>query len=118
MAQRIHIPQQVIPPGSYAHEITAPSRSNSARLMMTRQPPWPVGNVFTYRAYERERHTGEAKLLTFGTLTGGPSTAKDGTPNPPWELILTWAADKDRDLIRFEIDVIQAFTTAVTVEFL
>lgn len=118
MAQRIDIPLSTIPIGSYVHEILAPARKNSAILTMTRQPNgWPSGELFTYRVYERNRNAAEAGLLTFGTESGGPAVGKDGTVNPPFSVTLTWPDDKDRDLIRIELDVVQAFETALTVEF-
>jgi len=148
MAQRINLPRQAIPPGFYSHEIIAPTRSSAARVTLTRAPGgWPAGELFTYRAFERERNS-EAlsqlgrlrrlmratfwwgrqvssvvirhsiNLLTSGMESGGPAVGKDGTVNPPLVITLRWPVDKDRDLIRFELDVVQTFTTAITVEFL
>lgn len=119
MAQRINLPRQVIPIGSYTHEIMAPNRSNAARLTMTRAPlGWPIGELFTYRISERERNSETLNLLTFGTESGGPAIGKDGTINPPFVVTLTWPLDKDRDLIRIELDVVQPFETALAVDFL
>lgn len=123
MAQRINLPRQAIPPSPigepYSYEIIAPNRSSAAQLTMTRAPGgWPPGELFTYRAFERERNSGALNLLTGGTESGGPAVGKDGTVNPPLVVTLTWPLDKDRDLIRFELDVVQTFTTAITVEFL
>lgn len=149
MAQRVDIPLGPVPPGLYAHDILAPARSDSAKLTLTRQPlGWPVGALFTYRVYERERAGSSASLarleklnamneeptvfnraaaaaaintldlITSGTESGGPSIGKDGTVNPPFVVTIKWGADKDRDLLRFELDVLQLFTTAITVEFL
>ena len=119
MAQRINLPRQAIPPGFYSHEIIAPTRSSAARVTLTRAPGgWPAGELFTYRAFERERNSGALNLLTSGTESGGPAVGKDGTVNPPLVITLRWPVDKDRDLIRFELDVVQTFTTAITVEFL
>lgn len=119
MAQRINISRREIPVGSYSHEILAPNRSNAAQFTLTRAPGgWPEGELFTYRFYERERNSDNLNLLTSGTESGGLAMGKDGTPNPPFGVTLTWPPDKDRDLIRIELDVVQTFTTALTLEFL
>jgi len=118
MAQRINLPYRTIPVGNYVHEILTPVKKNSAVMTMTRQPDgWPVGELFTYRIYERNRNSPDATLLTFGTESGGPSTGRDGTINPPFRVSLTWPVDKERDLIKVELDVVQAFNTAITLEF-
>lgn len=119
MAQRIQLPSQLIPVGSYVHEILAPTRANGARVTLTRTTPWPVGDVLTYRIYERERN-GTLQLLVGATESGQGAdfVGKDGTVNPPLAVQLNWGADRDRDLIRFELDVLQSFTTGITVEFI
>lgn len=119
MAQRIDIPLGLVPPGSYAHEILAPARSNAAKITMTRQPvEWPVGELFTYRVFDRERNSGVVNLMTSGTEYGGLRIGRDGTVNPTFSRAFIWREDKDRDLIRIELTVVQTFTTAITIEFL
>lgn len=122
MAQKIQLPQLLIPAGNYSHEIDAPARANSARLTMTRPGSplwWPIGDVFTWRVYERERN-GVLQLLCSGTEKGSGAdiTGRDGASNPPLTLTMRWPVDRDKDHIRIELDVLQAFTTAVTLEFL
>ena len=75
-----------------------------------------MGDVFTWRVFERERN-GTLQLLASASETGGPAFGKDGTPNPPLIISLSWAADKDKDTLRFEIDAAQAFTTEVFIDW-
>jgi hypothetical protein len=119
MAQKINIPYQEIPVGTYVHEIQAPGRKDAALLTMTRQPlGWPAGPLFTYVVSERNRGQATATILTSGAEEGGPSIGKDGTVNPPFKIGLRWAADKDKDIIRFEVTVLQPFSTALSIEFI
>lgn len=118
-ADRIVIPQTDVTPGLYSHTITTPSRASRARVILTRPVNWPAGDIFTYTIYERERN-GLLVRLTGATEagTGGPVVGRDGTINPPLTILLTWPTDRDKDEIRFDADVLQTFTTAITVEFL
>jgi hypothetical protein len=43
---------------------------------------------------------------------------RGGVVNPPLVITLTWPPDADRDLIRFEVTVLQTFTTAIIVDFI
>mgnify|MGYP001602017839 CR=1 FL=1 len=118
MPDVITIPEQTIPIGSYAHEIDAPARRTAARITLTRPGAgWPIGAVLTYRIFERERG-GNLLLLTGTTEMGGPIIGKGGVVNPPLVIGLSWPDDRDKDVIRFEVEVLQAITTAITVEFL
>jgi len=118
MASSIHIGPLVIQPGNnQTFEITAPSRANGATIKISRFS-WPAGALFTYRVLEAERGSGDPQLLTSGTENGGTVIGKNGEIDPPLIIGLKWAADKDRDRIRFEVDVFQAFTTEVFMDFI
>ena len=119
MATSVTLPYLPVTPGAYAHEILTPGRANGARLTMTRAPAgWPSGALFTLRILERQRN-GVLQPLARWAETGGPALGKDGvTVNPPLVTSIQWGADKDRDLVRVELDVVQTFSTAITVEFL
>lgn len=123
MPRRLDLPSTVIAPGSYAHEVDTPTRSDSASLTFTREgiapaTSWPEGDLFDLRVYERDRGDGSVHLLYSARIAGGevihPGT---GQVNPPMQVGLSWAADKDKDIIRAELDVFQTFRTAITLEF-
>ena len=119
MPRKVSLSARDYVPGAYQVEIDAPNRKNSAVITMTREGlGWPVGELFTYRVYERNRGSQTLQLLTGATESGGPAVGRDGTVNPPLRISLQWAPDKDKDVIRFEMDVVQTFRTAITMEFL
>ena len=116
MARTIDIPSVTIPVGPSAFEVDSPVRANGARITITRFS-WPVGPLFTWRVYERERG-GSLQLLASAAEAGGPAPKRDGSPgDAPLLIQLTWAADKDRDRIRFEVDALQSFTCGVKVDW-
>ena len=117
MASSIHIPSTSFPPGTYSNEVLTPVRANGARITVSRDVQWPVGAVFSYQISERQRN-GSLNLLTGATEPGGQMIGKGGVVNPPLVITLTWPPDADRDLIRFEVTVLQTFTTAITVDFI
>lgn len=105
--------QLTFPVGLTALEITAPVRANGARVILQRQA-WPEGQLFTWKVWERERN-GLLVPLAAATEFGGPAPFRDGTPgDAPLVITLSWPADKDKDLIRVEIDALQAFASDVT----
>lgn len=107
----------IVPVGPFVREITTPTRANGARITLTRES-WPAGALFDWRVYERERN-GTLRLLTQGNEVGGPAPRPNGPPgDAPLVITLTWAVDKDKDVIRFEADVFQAFNTTPTLEWL
>jgi hypothetical protein len=112
----INIPSAVIPVGLSAFEIDTPTRANGATLTLTRFS-WPVGPLFTWRVYERERN-GVLQLLASGDESGGEGFYKDGTPGAPLTIGLRWPVDKDKDRIRVEVDALSPFTAGVKVEWL
>lgn len=102
--------------GPLVREISTPTRANGARITLTRLS-WPAGPLFNWRVYERQRN-GTLSLLTQGDEVGGDTTGKDGTLNPPLVITLRWPVDADKDVIRFEADVFQAFQTDLTFAWL
>lgn len=74
--------------------------------------------MFQYHISERQR-TGVLRELMSATEsgTGGPLRGKGGVVNPPLVIRLTWPLDADRDLIRFEVTVLQPFVAGITMEF-
>jgi len=126
MAKKVRIPPgngfTDLPVGPFSFEIDSPTRSDAAVVTITRTSAvWPVGPVFSYVISERNRGSQDLNVLTSGTEsgTGGPVEDRDGNPtNPPFRITLRWAADKDKDIIRFEGEVLQSFNTSITVEFI
>lgn len=116
MATSIHFGPLLVPLGVQAFEISGPSRANGATIRITRTVEWPAGALFNWRVYERERN-GTLLLLASGSEQGGPAVGRDGTINPPLVIGLNWAADRDKDVIRFEADVAQVFVTEVFVDW-
>ena len=115
MAQTIDIASVVVPVGVSAFEVDSPTRANGAIVTISRFN-WPVGPLFTWRVFERERN-GVLKLLSFADESGGVVVPRrDGQPGEqPLVVQLRWASDADRDRIRFEVDAIQVFTCGVRV---
>lgn len=118
MPQRISIAARDYTPGFYQAEVQAPNRKSGAVLTLTREAPgWPDGDLFHYAIYERNRGETQANLIASASESGGSAVGRDGTPNPPLRVALSWSDDKDKDVIRFDITVIQTFRTAITLEF-
>jgi hypothetical protein len=121
MAERINRSARVIAVGQYQFDILAPARANGAKITVTREAgaPWPVGDVFTYRIYERDRDASNTRLLAQATERGsGIEETSRGVRNPPLVITLRWPVDRDRDLIRVELDVLQAFRAAFVMEYI
>jgi hypothetical protein len=117
MATSIHFGPASVPSGSQAFEIDTPVRANGAHITVRRFGfSWPAGALFNWRVYERERN-GTLNLLTQGEEQGGPVVGRDGTIDPPLLIGLSWQPDKDKDLLRFEVDVFQTFTTEVFIDW-
>lgn len=115
MANSINIPSVTLPIGLSAFEIDTPARANGAKITVTRQS-WPVGPLFTWTIFERERN-GSLTQLASAVEQGGERIGRDGQP-APLIIELRWALDKDKDRIRIEIDAQQSFTLGVTVVWL
>ena len=115
MANSINIPSVTLPIGLSAFEIDAPTRANGARITLTRQS-WPVGPLFTWTIFERERNQSLTTLASAAEL-GGERIGRDGNP-APLIIELRWAPDKDKDRIRVEVDAQQSFTLGVAVVWL
>lgn len=126
MPRSINVPEQIYAPGSYSFEIDTPTRSDRAEVTLTRVriPPasgWPDGELFRFRIFERDRGDGTLHQVTEGTMMGGyvPAIPERGLPeNSPCGVGLQWSADRDKDIIRFEVEVLQEFRTAITIEFI
>jgi hypothetical protein len=126
MPKSIRIPSgngfQDFTPGPFSIEIDTQTRSDSAVVTVTRTSAfWPTGPLFTYVISERNRGSNELHRLTSGTEsgTGGPVLDRQGNPtNPPFRITLRWAVDKDKDVLRFEGEVLQTFNSSITVEFI
>lgn len=117
MAQNVSLSERDYAPGSYSVEVDAPSRKNGATVTLTRPGAgWPVGEVFEWRVYEKERN-GVLTPLASAVEFGGQIIGKGGVINPPLQVTLTWPLDRDKDRIRFEIDVRQTIRTAITLAF-
>ena len=117
MASTIDIVSVVVPVGPQAFEVDSPVRANGAIITLTRFS-WPVGPLFTWRIFERERN-GVLQPLTSADESGGPAPRRDGQPgDAPLVISLRWAADRDRDRIRIELDVVQSFTAGVKLDWI
>lgn len=78
---------------------------------------WPVGPLFVWRVFERERG-GALQLLASAEEAGGPALRRDGLPgDAPLVISLNWPIDRDKDRIRFEVDALQIFTAGVLVDW-
>jgi hypothetical protein len=103
--------------GFRAFEITTPTRANGAKVTMERLS-WPAGALFRWDVYERERN-GTLTHLAGADELGGPAVRRDGLPgDAPLVITLRWAADRDKDVIRFEVTVEQDFSSNVSLEWL
>lgn len=111
----------VFPTGPFSVEIDTPTRSSSAVVTVERTATvWPVGPLFTYQISERNRGSSTLNVLMSGAEsgTGEEVIGRDGTVNSPFRITLRWANDADKDIIRFEGEVLQPFTSSILVEFL
>lgn len=112
MANRINF--QV---GVREFEIGTPVRANGAKITLQRSS-WPEGPLFRWDVHERNRD-GTLLPLAGADETGGFRPRRDGQPGEtPLVIQLNWPIDKDKDLIRFTINVLQPFTSDVSLVWL
>lgn len=105
------------PVGARTIGVNTPVRANGARITMTRMS-WPVGALFRWEVYERERN-GTLLPLAAADEIGGPAPKKDGSPgDAPLVITLSWPVDRDKDRIEIRLDVFQAFQSNVTLDWL
>jgi len=116
MARTIDIASITVPVGPSAFEVDSPVRANGAIITLTRFS-WPIGPLFTWRIFERERN-GVLQLLASAAEEGGEGRFMDGTTGAPLIISVRWSADKDRDRIRIELDVVQQFTAGVKLDWI
>jgi hypothetical protein len=111
-----------IEPSSFSIEVDTPNRSDTVVFTVTRTSAiWPIGPLFSYTIYERNRGSSQLNLMTSGTEfgTGEPAADREGNiTNPPFRRTAKWAPAQDRDVVRIDIEVFQTFNTSMTVEFL
>lgn len=103
--------------GTRDFELVSPSRANGAKITMQRSS-WPAGALFRWDVYERNRG-GTLLPLAGADEDGGVRPRRDGQPGEtPLIISLNWPADKDKDIIRFSINVLQSFTSDVSLIWL
>lgn len=112
MAQAINFNNVNVPvtqPGvPLVYEIDTPSRKSGALITVDRNA-WPEGALFDLRIYLAERG-GEYRFITGSNESGGAASPRNGVQNPPLVIRLEWPLDKDRERLKFEIDVHQPFS--------
>lgn len=125
MAQRIDVPEQTYPPGTYGPvELrTLPGNAEGFKITFTRVA-WPVGHCLTV-VTEWSRDNGATwEEIRRTTFSGGDLIGRDGLPKLTSSLSQTWPGEagpngrvalKGSD-VRVTALVAQTLTTAITVE--